>query len=133
MRLGVQMATLAFQDLEVYQVSETLCDKIWAIAKKWPNIERDTLGKQIIRSADSIGANIAEGNGRGSYADQRRFLRIARGSFNETRHWLRRAYIRKLLTKEQSDELQPIIESLGKLINGFIRSIERMRKSNTAD
>ena len=94
------MATLAFHELTVYQVSEQVADLIWKIVIKWPAIQRDTIGKQIIRSADSIGANIAEGNGRGTTVDSRRFMRIARGSFNETRHWLRRAYQRKLLENE---------------------------------
>jgi four helix bundle protein len=52
------------------------------------------VGKQLIRAADSVGANIAEGDGRGTYADNRRHVRIARGSLNETKHFLRRAYRR---------------------------------------
>jgi four helix bundle protein len=76
------------------------------------SLAQDTVGKQIIRSADSIGANIAEGSGRGSDQDYRRFLRISRGSLNETRHWLRRAYERKLLTEVQVGQLTPIIEKL---------------------
>ena len=38
--------------------------------------------------------------------------RIARGSLNETRHWLRRAYTRNLLTSEQINKIQPIIDEL---------------------
>jgi four helix bundle protein len=52
---------------------------------------KDTVGKQMVRAGDSIGANIAEGSGRGSFQDNRRFIRIARGSLYETMHWLRRA------------------------------------------
>lgn len=55
---------------------------------------KDPIGKQIVRSADSIGANIAEGLGRGSFQDNRRFIKIARGSLNETQHWLRLAHTR---------------------------------------
>ena len=67
----------------------------------WDAFARDTVGKQLVKAADSIGANIAEGTGRGSYQDNRRFIRIARGSLYETRHWLRRAYKRNLLSDEQ--------------------------------
>ena len=85
-----------------------------------------TLGKQIIRSADSIGANIAEGVGRGSYQDNRRFVKIARGSLYETQHWLRRAYNRKLLTDEQIDVIKLIINELAPQLNAYLKSIRNV-------
>jgi len=80
-----------FENLRVYQLSEELADRIWDIVIGWDNFAKDTVGKQVVRSADSIGANLAEGEGRGSYQDNRRFIKIARGSLQETQHWLRRA------------------------------------------
>jgi four helix bundle protein len=40
------------------------------------------MGKQIVRSADSVGANIAAGHWRYSYQDNQRFVKSARGSLN---------------------------------------------------
>jgi len=80
-----------FEKLRVYRLSEHLADRIWNVVKAWDYLAKDTVGKQIIRAADSIGANIAEGTGRGTLEDNRRFIRMARGSLYETRHWLRRA------------------------------------------
>ncbi|HEV2905222.1 MAG TPA: four helix bundle protein, partial [Pyrinomonadaceae bacterium] len=88
------MAKTNFESLRVYQLSESLVDQIWTIVMKWNVFARDTVGKQLVRAADSIGANIAEGTGRGTFVDNRRFVRIARGSLNETQHFLRRAYKR---------------------------------------
>ena len=96
---------------------------IWKIVSKWESLPQDTLGKQIIRSADSIGANIAEGVGRGSYQDNRRFIRIARGSLYETQHWLRRAYRRNLLTNEQINTLKVTINDLAPQLNAYLKSI----------
>jgi four helix bundle protein len=84
---------------------------------------KDTIGKQIVRSADSIGANIAEGVGRGSFQDNRRFIKIARGSLNETQHWLRRAYTRNLLTTEQINAIKTIINELAPKLNSYLNSI----------
>lgn len=75
-----------FEKLQVYQLSEKLADSIWEIVVTWDSFSKDTVGKQIVRSADSIGANIAEGSGRGSLPDNRRYVRIARGSLYETIH-----------------------------------------------
>ena len=61
-----------FEQLRVYQFSEELSDAIWDIVCKWDGFAKDTVGKQVVRSADSVGANIAEGEGRGSYQDNRR-------------------------------------------------------------
>jgi four helix bundle protein len=117
------MSGKSFQNLRVYQLSELLADNIWQIVKNWEHFAKDTLGQQIVRSADSIGANIAEGVGRGSYQDNRRFVKIARGSLNETQHWLRRAYSRNLLTAEQVNTLKPIIDELAPKLNSYLKSI----------
>ena len=111
-----------FEKLQVYKLSEVLSDGIWNVVLGWDYLARDTVGKQMIRSADSIGANLAEGTGRGSLQDNRRFIRMARGSLYETQHWLRRAYKRDLLTKRQVDNLKPIIRSyLQNLMQNFGR------------
>ena len=70
------MAKSDFEKLKVYQLSENLADEIWDIVLRWDRFARDTVGGQIVRAADSIGANIAEGSGRGSFQDNRRFIRI---------------------------------------------------------
>jgi four helix bundle protein len=91
------MATVEFENLAVYQLTEKLADEIWNIICTWDYFAKDTVGRQLVRSVDSIGANIAEGTGRQSFQDNKRFVRIARGSLHETQHWLRRAFMRKLL------------------------------------
>jgi four helix bundle protein len=117
------MGFVRFQDLEVYKLAEELADTIWDIVREWDLLARDTVGKQLIRAAYSIGANIAEGSGRASNGDTRRFLRIARGSLLETQHWLRRAFRRKLLNADQTAALQTIIDKLPLKLNAYLKSI----------
>jgi len=73
--------------------------------------------------ADSVGANIAEGYGRASPGDHQRFIRIARGSLYEVRHFLRRADKRRLLTKEQKAPLQRVLKELLPALNAYLRSL----------
>jgi four helix bundle protein len=117
------MARTNFEGLRVYQLSERLADEIWDVVGGWEHFAKDTVGKQMVRAADSIGANIAEGTGRGSFQDNRRFVKLARGSLNETKHWLRRAYNRKLLTAEQVKSLKPLLDELAPTLNAYLKSI----------
>lgn len=120
-----------FENLRVYQLAEQLADKVWDIVIRWEYFARDTVGKQLVKSSDSIGANISEGTGRGTLEDNRRFVRMSRGSLYETKHWLRRAYRRKLLTKHQVDDLKPIVDELLPKLNAYYRSIENAVRTNT--
>jgi four helix bundle protein len=121
-----EMSSKYFKELRVYKLSEKLADAIWQIVNEWDMFTKNTIGIQIVRSADSIGANIAEGVGRGSYQDNKRFVRMARGSLNETQHWLRRAYCRNLLTVEQIEALKRMINELAPQLNAYLKSIGKM-------
>jgi len=114
-----------FEKLQVYKLAEALSDGIWEVVLKWNYLAKDTVGKQMVRSADSIGANIAEGTGRGTLEDNRRFIRMARGSLYETQHWLRRAYKRDLLSQHQIALLKPIINELSPKLNAYFRSVNK--------
>src|SRR5690348_14610490 len=117
------MARTNFEKLRVYRLSEKLSDQVWDTVLGWNYFARNTVGIQLVRSADSVGANTAEGEGRGRFLDNRRFVRMSRGSLNETKHWLRRAYKRDLLTKKQVDVLKTIVDELGPTLNAYLKSI----------
>jgi four helix bundle protein len=121
-----------FENLQIYKLSEKLSDHLWKIVVRWDIFARDTVGKQLVRAGDSIGANIAEGSGRGTDPEIRRFLRVARGSLYETQHWLRRAYRRKLLTNKQVDDLLPLVKELTPKLNAYLRSIGSLEKRRRA-
>jgi four helix bundle protein len=126
------MAKSDFENLKVYQMAENLADEIWDVVLGWDRFARDTVGGQIVRAADSIGANIAEGSGRGSFQDNRRFIRIARGSLKETQHFLRRAYKRKLLDENQVNKIKPLVDNLAPMLNAYLRSIGRVSDRSMA-
>ncbi|HNB70231.1 MAG TPA: four helix bundle protein [Acidobacteriota bacterium] len=113
-----------FEKLLVYQISERLADEIWKIVLTWGTFEKNTIGSQLVRAIDSVGANIAEGTGRAGKAEKRYFTRIARGSLTETQHWLRRAYRRNLLTNTQTQILKDLLDSLAPKLNAYLRSMK---------
>lgn len=117
------MAFLRFEDLRVFQLAEKLCDDIWGAVSSWEYFEKNTVGMQLVKAADSIGANIAEGTGRGTPADNKRFIRISRGSLNETKYWLRRACKRNLIGEKQGACFTQMIEDLAPQLNAYLGSI----------
>ena len=117
------MAKTGFEELEVYRLAEDMADEIWGVVLAWAPFARATLGQQAVRAADSIGANIAEGYGRAATKDNSRFVRIARGSLNETIHWMRRAYRRGLLKKAEAERLKGFFDELSPRLNAYLRSI----------
>ena len=122
------MPRATFENLRIYELSEKLSDQVWSVSR-WNSLARDTVGKQLVRAADSIGANIAEGSGRGRSQDYRRFLRMARGSLYETLHWLRRAYTRKLITPKQTEDLRLLVAELSPTLNAYLRSVSKSAAS----
>jgi len=117
------MDRTGFENLRVYQLAEEIADLVWETVIKWDRLAQDTIGKQLINSADSIGANVAEGTGHGSFADNRRFAKIARGSLFEVKHWLRRAYKRGLLTESEVASFKKLVDELTPKLSAYINSI----------
>jgi four helix bundle protein len=112
--------------LDVYKLAEELSDLIWHAFDKWSVKAQNTIGYQIIRSSDSIAANLAEGYGRYTPADRKKFYLYARGSFEETKAWLRKALRRKVISlDEEAAKYKEIVEELGPKLNAFIKTTKQ--------
>ena len=105
-----------FNDLVAYRLSVALAADVHAAVARWPAFDRSTLGEQLVRSADSVPANIAEATGRWTKADKKRILHVARGELYETEHWLNVAKARGLIRSAQPDRVAEIARTLNGLI-----------------
>jgi four helix bundle protein len=65
--------TVRLEDLEIYQLALGIGEYVWNIVLKWEYFPIKTVGAQFVEAADSISANIAEGNGRYFYKDRKQF------------------------------------------------------------
>ena len=112
-----------------YIKSRRLSKMIWDLSRNWNLQALSTLGNQLIRSADSISANLAEGWNRYSKKDKTNFYIIARGSIGETMDWINKAFERNLINQLQYSQLQDLLEELPKEINGLIKGTnQHLRK-----
>ena len=126
-------ARTRFENLQVYKLGEKLADEVWTVVSGWDHFAKSMVGRQMVCAADSVGANIAEGSGRGSFQDNRRFVRMARGSLKETQHWLRRAFRRGLSSTDDVKRIKPIIDELAPKLNAFLKSIGDIPEAARAD
>jgi four helix bundle protein len=106
-----------FRELVAYRLAVELADDLHRLASGWNSFDRWSLGVQLVRAADSVGANMAEAMGRWHVADRRRLLFIARGSLYETEHWILRAESRGLLEQGTCDR----VGQVGRALNGLIK------------
>lgn len=108
------------EDLEVFRLFEEVSEWIWHQVATWPKLAQDTIGRQFIRSADSINANLVEGDGRFHDRDAIHFFTIARGSAREARLWLKRATKRGLLEPTEAETQLAKLTRATKLLNLLI-------------
>ena len=107
--------------ISAYKISYDLGNKAWSLILKWDYFARDTVGKQLARSVDSISANIAEGFGRFHKKDRIKFYYNARGSVFEAQCWLKKAKDRELMTDKEFEEILDELRLLPKEINQLIK------------
>ena len=116
--MGAAMVAKSFEDLEVFQRAYRLSLEIHRVSLELPKIEQHALGDQVRRASKSIPVNIAEGFGKQveSIAEFRRFLRVATGSADEMRVWVRYAfdlgYIDEATWRRWRDEYHAIAKML---------------------
>lgn len=116
---------MELEELEVYQESLIIADDIWDMVSNWEYFQKDTIGKQIVKSSDSIGANISEGYGRFFHKENLQFCYYARGSLFETKTWLLKSFNRNLISKEKYSDLKDKIILLQKKLNGYISFLRK--------
>ncbi|NOY50036.1 MAG: four helix bundle protein [Chlorobi bacterium] len=115
---------MKLEDFKVYHLSVDLGEKIYPLVMGWNYFDKDTIGKQLFRSADSIAANLSEGMGRYHYKERKNFSYYSRGSLFETKTWLTKAYRRKLLKEETFLDRTKDIESIGIKLNNYIKTLK---------
>jgi len=111
-------------DLNVYTEALDFSNRVWIFCSKFSYFTKQIIGVQLVRSADSISANIAEGFGRFHFKENLHFRYYTRGSVEETKDWLRKAFHRNLISKEKEKILLKEITIISKKLNGYINSIK---------
>lgn len=114
-----------FKELKVWQNSKNLVIDIYKDTENFPKTEIFGLTNQIRRASVSVPSNIAEGCGRNSNKDLKRFLDIANGSSFELETQLIIANELKFLNDSSFNTLIKKIDEVQKMIYGFKNSLAK--------
>lgn len=117
------MTVKDYSDLLTWQKAMDLTEAVYGATRVYPKDEMYGLTAQTRRSAVSVPSNIAEGQGRGSSREFVRFLAVARGSLCELETQLLLAERLKYLDRAAVAPLLQQAATVGKLLNGLIRSV----------
>lgn len=113
-------AARSFRDLVVWRKAHEFVLAVYRLTESFPDREKFGLSHQMRRAAVSIPANIAEGFGKRSRAENARFLNIAEGSLEECRYYL-------ILTHDlgygPTDSLTATLEEASRLLKAYTRAI----------
>jgi len=116
------------EKLEVYNIAEEFSDRIWNIVVEWDYFKKDTIGKQLVRAADSISANIAEGYGRYFYKESKQFYFYSRGSIQETKYWSSKCLRKKIISSDVCEHLIEICKKILLKLNAFVKFVRDSQK-----
>jgi len=116
------------EDFRAYNLAMDIAEEVWDLVSRWGWFERDTVGKQLVKAVDSIGANLSEGLGRYHYRETKNFAYYSRGSLFETKTWLKKSQKRNLVSEEQYKRMMNSLEILGRMINTYISSIGKVEE-----
>ncbi|HVU15394.1 MAG TPA: four helix bundle protein [Candidatus Didemnitutus sp.] len=120
----VENRIATWRDLLVWKKAHAGVVAVYELAREFPGEERYRLTDQLCRAAASIPTNIAEGKGRGSLAEYRHFLIIARGSIEETRYLLYLAKDLGLISPAKYEQHEATYTEISKMTNALIRSLK---------
>ncbi|MFA7256168.1 MAG: four helix bundle protein [Kiritimatiellales bacterium] len=116
----------SFEDLEVYQLALELQQEVFEPSKIFPSEERYSLTDQVRRSSRSIGANISEAWSKRRYPVH--FvskLSDSDGEQNETRHWLRSAFLCKYISESKFNMLVEKCKTTGRKLGNMMQHPEK--------
>jgi four helix bundle protein len=117
------------EDLQVYQLSMEIAERIWKIVVEWDYLAKETIGKQLIKAADSMAANLSEGFGRYFYKENKQFCYYSRGSLFETKTWLKKAQLRDLIDDQKFIQLNKDLDTIAIKLNNYINTIGTQKSS----
>ena len=129
---GTQNRPYSYRNLLLWQKAQELTLAVIQVVSRLPRNPAAAIGRQIIGSASSIAANVAEGHGRFSLPAHRNHLSIGKGSACETDGWLDLLRRAGFLDAAMESRLHEACDELIRMLTAKIVQFERVEKSKSS-
>jgi four helix bundle protein len=111
--------TFGFEKLDVYQMGKSFVKDIYALTKRFPDVEKYGLVSQINRSAVSVVSNLVEGNSRNTPRDKAHFTQLSYSSLMEVLCQIDISRELEYITIDDYHKVRMQVEELAKRLNGL--------------
>jgi four helix bundle protein len=119
----------SFKDLVAFQRALDVVVAVYDVTARFPKAEMYGLVAQLRKAAISVISNIAEGQGRLTYGDWRKFLSDARGSLYEVEAQCIAAERLHFMNARELGEMAALVRKAGKALSGFIEWVRAKERS----
>lgn len=116
-----------YRQLEVWKRSHKFTLEVYSHTKLFPKDELFGLTSQLRRCTSSVPANLAEGCGRDTDTELKRFIDIAHGSASEAEYFLLLAHDLGYLTASEHSRLADEISQIKRMLGAFARKLKADR------
>jgi four helix bundle protein len=117
------MPAKCYRDLIAWKKAFELTLSVYAETRNFPVEEKYGITAQLRKACVSIPSNIAEGEGRKSSSEFRRYLYIALGSLKETETQILISDALGYLRPKKAVELLSLADEVGRLLTGLTKSL----------
>ena len=114
-----------FKRLKVWRLAHLISVDVYGLVRGFPASERFGLRSQVVRSAGSIAANLAEGCGRSTTRDLARFVDVSLGSAYELECHLLRARDLGFVPVASATSFLHRLDELQRMLSGMRTSLRR--------
>lgn len=121
--MGVAEVIKTYRDLIVWQKAKKLAVEVYKQTESFPEREKFSITQQIRRASVSVPANIAEGYGRRTTNEYKRFLNIAMGSLYETQTLLEISVELDFLGKEPFDDFYEKSREIERVLSALYQKL----------
>lgn len=117
-----------FRKYQVWELGHQITLDVYKLTTSFPKDEQYGLASQMRRASSSVPANIAEGCGRESEVEFKRFLVISNGSAAELEYFLILVNDLKLVSEIEINNLASKVDQLKRSLNKLISKINTTSK-----
>lgn len=110
-------------ELDVFKLAHKLAVQIYKTTSAFPKSELYALTSQMRRAATSVPMNLAEGSSRGSKAEYRRYVSIARGSVGEISYQIYLCRDLEYINDSTCNTLREEYDRVGRMLTKLVQSL----------